>query len=154
MIWGDSMDTPQEIGFEIRTLSNLIRRDFEKYRTQLNPDSPNGIHGWAIGYLINNSEKDIFQKDFENEFLIRRSTASNILKHMEDNGLIKRVPVDYDARLKKIILTDKAVEIHKQIAAVIKKRENKLRMGLSDDEIITFFKITSKLKKNLEDDYD
>ena len=107
------MATQQEIGFEIRTLSNLMRRDFEKYRAQLNLNSPNGMHGWAIGYLMENSSNDIFQKDFENEFSIRRSTASNILKHMEDNGLIKRVPVEYDARLKKIILTERAIDIHK-----------------------------------------
>lgn len=148
------MDTPHEIGFEIRTLANLMRRDFEKVRAQLNLNSPGGINGWAIGYLMNNASKDIFQKDFENEFSIRRSTASNILKHMEDNGLIKRVPVDYDARLKKIVLTEKAVEIHKQISVAIEKRENKMRRGLSDSEIETFFKITSKLKNNLEDDYD
>lgn len=142
------------MGFEIRSIANLMRRDFEKYRAQLDLNSPSGMHGWAIGYLINNSSKDIFQKDFENEFSIRRSTASNILKHMEDNGLIKRVPVEYDARLKKIILTEKAIEIHKQISAAIEKRENKMRRGLSDDEIETFFKITAKLKNNLENDYD
>ena len=112
---------------------------------------PNGrIHGWAINYFYENRDRDIFQKDFEEKFSIRRSTASNMLKLMEKDGYIKRVSVENDARLKKIVLTDKAVKIHTEICKDIAAREKKLRKGLTDEELEAFFRITEKLKKNME----
>ena len=45
------MPSERDIGFEIRTLSNLIRRDVEKNIAAMDP-KPNGrVHGWAINYF-------------------------------------------------------------------------------------------------------
>lgn len=144
------MHGEKDVGFEIRTLSNLIRRDVERNIANMDP-KPNGrIHGWAINYFYENRDRDIFQKDFEEKFSIRRSTASNMLKLMEKDGYIKRVSVENDARLKKIVLTDKAVKIHTKICEDIVARERKLRNGLTDEELEAFFRITEKLKKNME----
>ena len=78
------------IGLEIRNLSNLIRRDVEKHADELEFKPNKGVRGWAIDYFYENRDKDIYQKDFEEKFSIRRSTASNILKLMEKNGFITR----------------------------------------------------------------
>ncbi len=148
------MQKRNDIGFKIRMLSNLIKRDVEKSRRQMGITLPKGINGWAISYFYDNMEKDIFQKDFETEFSIRRSTASNILKTMEQNGFLERVNVPYDARLKKIILTEKAINIHKTVIKSIEKREKLLRKGLSKEEIDVFLKTLSKITANMEDQND
>jgi DNA-binding MarR family transcriptional regulator len=148
------MKERNEIGFKVRILANLIKRDVEKSKSELGIDLPKGINGWAISYFFDNSDKDIFQKDFENEFSIRRSTASNILKTMEQNGFITRESVVSDARLKKIVLTEKAINIHKSVLKSINEREERLRQNLSYQEIETFLKITDKLIKNMEDSND
>jgi DNA-binding MarR family transcriptional regulator len=140
-----------DIGFKVRILGNLIKRDVEKRKSELGIDLPKGINGWAISYFFDNSDKDIFQKDFENEFSIRRSTASNILKTMEQNGFITRESVASDARLKKIVLTEKAINIHKSVLKSINEREERLRNGLTRDEIDDFLKIIDKLIKNMEE---
>jgi len=108
------------------------------------------MHGWIIGYLYDHQENDIFQRDFENEFSIRRSTATAILQLMEKKELITRNPVKYDARLKKIILTDKAIEIHEMVAREIDQMEEQLTRGISGEELETFFTIMRKMKKNIE----
>ena len=113
-------------------------------------DSLTGTNGWVIGYLIRNDGKDIFQRDLEAEFSIRRSTASSILKRMEKNGLIRREPVDYDARLKKLVLTEKSFEVHSLIMDDINMVEKKLVNGLTEAELNTFFETADKLKRNLE----
>lgn len=140
----------KNIGFEIKTLSNLIRQDIERTAAVRKSGHDNGVRGWAIDYFYFNRDKDIFQKDFEEKFQIRRSTASNILKLMEENGYIKRVSVEHDARLKKIILTEKAVNVHNIIAEDIARREKQMREGISDEELEVFFSVTERLKKNLE----
>ena len=58
--------------------------------------------------LFETMERDLYQRDIEEEFRIRRSTASGILKLMEKNGFIYRKSVARDARLKQIVLTEKA----------------------------------------------
>ncbi len=148
------MQKRNDIGFRIRMLSNLIKRDVEKSRSEMGITLPKGINGWAISYFFENRDKDIFQKDFESEFSIRRSTASNILKTMEQNGFVQRVSVPYDARLKKIVLTQKAINIHTTVIESIKKREVRLRNGLSSQEIDTFLQTLSKITANMEDQND
>lgn len=147
------MKRQKTIGFQIRTLNNLIKRDFEKSKNEMFGNATD-VHGWAIGYFYDNSHKDIFQRDFENHFSIRRSTATKILQLMEKNGLINRVSVENDARLKKIVLTEKAVEIHKRITADIEKREKRLKNGISKEELDTFFKVANQIRTNLEENND
>lgn len=148
------MKERNDIGFKVRILANLLKRDFEKSKCELGIELPKGINGWAISYFFDNSDKDIFQKDFENEFSIRRSTASNILKTMEQNGFIKRESVESDARLKKIVLTEKAINIHKSVLRSINEREERLRKGLTAEEAEAFLKITDKLIANMEESND
>lgn len=148
------MRRENDIGFAVRRLANAIKRDVEKNRISLGIEFSKGINGWAIGYLYDNSDRDIFQRDFEEKFSIRPSTASRMLKTMEKNGFIERVSVEADARLKKIVLTEKAIENHKLIMADIERREKLLRNGISETEIKTFFEIMQKLTANLEEQND
>lgn len=129
-----------------------MRRHAEKSETKKYVESVTGVHGWVIGYIYMNSDKDVFQRDLEAKFSIRRSTATGILQLMEKNELIKRIPVDYDARLKKLVLTDKAIELHQMVMADIDRAETLFRKGLTDEEIKSFFEITDKIKKNIEND--
>jgi len=145
------LNREKDIGFNVRVLSNLIKRDVEKSRLNLGLDPVKGINGWAITYFYENRDKDIFQKDFENHFSIRSSTASKILKTMEQKGCIERVAVENDARLKKIVLTHTALELHKRITAEIEAREKRLREGISEEEINIFFSVIKKLCENMED---
>lgn len=140
----------KRIGFEIRCINNLFKRYIELNKPP-ELDETTGIHGWAIKYLYENRDKEIFQKDFETRFSIRRSTATNMLKLMEVKGLIERVSVPKDARLKKIVLTGKAINIHKQIEKNIMDFEKQLSRGLSEEEIESFFRILDKIKNNMEE---
>lgn len=148
------MKEHNDIGFKVRILSNLIKRDVEKSKNELGFELPKGINGWAITYFFDNRKKDVFQKDFESEFSIRRSTASAILKTMEQNGFITRKSVDYDARLKKIVLTEKAIKIHKAVLNNRDEREERLRQGLTETEIENFLKTADRLIQNMEESND
>ena len=41
------MDRERDIGFAVRRLSNLIKRDIEKSRGKLGIDPVKGVNGWA-----------------------------------------------------------------------------------------------------------
>lgn len=137
----------EHIGYQVRTLSNLIRRNAERDENELlNELTP--MQRWIIGFVCD-AENDVFQRDIEKEFDIRRSTATTILQLMEKRGLIIREPTDYDARLKKIVLTEKSLEIERQVRENISSYEKKMRENISDEEIDHFFALIERIKQNL-----
>ncbi|MBE6786320.1 MAG: MarR family transcriptional regulator [Ruminococcaceae bacterium] len=140
----------ERIGFEISHCARLIRRYMDANALKSYIDEMTGTHGWALRYFYQNRDRDVFQKDFEKEFDIRRSTASNILALMEKNGLITRQSVAHDARLKKIVLTQKALELHQRVDDAFFRMEKELSEGITDEEKNTLFEIIEKINNNIE----
>ncbi len=140
----------RKLGFELHRASRMVKRYLDGDATKLYVEKMTGTHGWAVGYFYNNRHRDVFQKDFEQEFEIRRSTASNILSLMEKNGLIKRESVPYDARLKKITLTDKALEVQSVVNKSFDRLESTIKKDISDEELRVFFSVLDKVCSNLE----
>ena len=140
----------RRLGFELHRSSRLVKRYMDNDATKLYVDKMTGTHGWAIGFFYHNRDRDVFQKDFEQEFNIRRSTASNILSLIEKNGLIKRESVPYDARLKKITLTQKALDVQSVVDKTFESLEDTMREGISKEELEIFFKVIDKINNNLE----
>lgn len=73
---------------------------------------------------------------------------------MELKGLIVRKSDPKDARLKKIVLTEKAVDIHRKITNEIEEREKRLRKNVSEEELRVFFKCVEKFCANMEEKND
>jgi DNA-binding MarR family transcriptional regulator len=111
----------------------------------------NPMQGEIAKILFKNKDKDIYQRDLEKIIGIRRSTISGILKTMEKNGLIMRIDSIDNRKVKKIILTEKALNIHSSIADKVKEMNNEIIKGISEEELIVFFNVADKIKKNLED---
>ena len=142
------------IGFQIRCVHNLIKRYVDTLPVKQQMDSVTGLHGWVIGYLCHHPDQDVYQRDLEAQFQIRRSTASGILRLMENNGLIRREPVASDARLKKLVLTDKAIQLHRLAQGEIQLLEDRITSGLSPGELAAFCETLQKIKHNLENQED
>ena len=110
-----------------------------------------GMQFAIVSYLAKESaERDVFQKDLEQKFDIRKSTVTGILNTMERDGLLLRETVPYDARLRKMILTDKALQAKQNTEQVIDSVESQLSKGLTEEEITTFLSILEKISKNAE----
>lgn len=144
------MDEELRLGYEVRTLNNLIVRKMEASAKGQRSEDVTVMNTWIIGFLYANQDRDVFQRDVEAEFFITRSTATSILKLMVKKGYLTRVPVSYDDRLKKLCLTEKAYELHQQALQNIQKVEKMMRDSISDEELAVFLGVVQKLKKMLE----
>ena len=102
--------------------------------------------------LLETMHRDLYQKDIEEEFQIRKPTVTGILQLMEKNGLIRRESVAQDARLKRIVLTQKARDLHRQIEADILAFESNLARGISEEEQEVFLRVAKKMQENLRED--
>ena len=67
-----------------------------------------------------------------------------------ENGFIVREPVDYDARLKKLVLTDKAREVFKIMRNDRAALEDQMLKGFSDEEKKQLRVFLKRLSSNLE----
>lgn len=143
------MDRKEHIGFVLRTTANLFRRQIDNSAGKHGMEGLTGMQGRVIGFLCHNLDRDIFQRDIENEFSIRRSTATAILQTMEKRGLIRRESVESDGRLKRIIPCKAALEGHELFEKEIEAVEKAARKGISEEEIDAFFATLQKMKNNL-----
>jgi DNA-binding MarR family transcriptional regulator len=144
------MEGPYKIGWQIKVLSNLIKREAVNYGCEKDFDELTGNNMFIIRHLAKYGENDVFQKDLEEIFSVRRSTMSAIILRMEKKGFLIRESVPYDARLKKIVLTEKGKHIHEMIESRITDTEEKLAFGLSEEEKRTLCFLLEKLRRNLE----
>ena len=132
----------------IRSLHNVINRYLAVTRP-MEVESLSGGNIDIITFLARHSEREIFPQDVERRFGITRSTSSRVLALMERKGLIVRESVPRDARLKKIVLTDKSRDIAEALRANAVAMEGILLQGLSDDEIREFMHVLDVMQTNL-----
>lgn len=139
------MPEERSLGMTVYNLSNAIKRRIDEQVGSCVGGEVTRTQGWVIGFIADNDDRNIFQRDIEAEFGIRRSTATGILQLMEKNGLLTREAVDYDARLKKLTLTPKALEIHDLVHAAIQRNESEMLACLTPEERDAFFALSGKL---------
>ena len=139
----------QHIGAEIGMLGNLLKRQMVCHSGRAEPDHTTGMQAMIIHYL-STAQGDRFQRDVETQFRFRRSPATGSLQLMERRGLLVRAPVDYDARLKRLVLTDKARALHTEIHRQLRETEALMREGIGAEELAVWFRVSGKIRTNLE----
>lgn len=102
--------------------------------------------------LVESREHPLYQKDIEAEFGLRPSTATELLKNLEDQKLIRRVSSESDGRYKIIQFTEAAEQIQNVLQQEIRKTEELLIRGVSGRELEQFMQIAERMLKNLEEE--
>lgn len=139
-----------QIGCEIHRLGHIMSRNLETRVKAAGIDEVTLMHGWIMRFLYVNRDKDIYQKDIEKYFSIGRSSVTGIIKLMEKKGLICRESVEWDARLKKVSLTEKGVMSHEAIESMITEINIGMLDGISEEEMELFLDVLHKIRENVE----
>lgn len=151
------MEVQRHIGYEIRETDNYIRRFFDRKQNEMGFEKLTFAQTGILHYMFCRRDADIYQKDLENRFGIRRSTATGILQGLEKNGYIERESDCNDGRMKRIILTSKAVAREEAVHKMFGEGEDFILTLLSDEEkealISSLRKIREAIKEK-EDAYD
>ncbi|WP_418751815.1 MarR family winged helix-turn-helix transcriptional regulator [Frisingicoccus sp.] len=140
-----------DIGFQLHNLSNLMKRRMEHSEVFSHmDDNVTRNNGWILNYLAHHSDRDIYQRDIENDFCIRRSTVSKVIRLMETKGLLRRETVPGDARLKKLVLTPDGEKLQAAIEREQQETERLLRRGVTEEELRIFHQVMEKFKNNIQ----
>lgn len=141
------------VGYEVKKLARRIDRSMDAFVAKHSGGALTGMNGWILQFLFRRRESDVFQKDVEAAFRIRRSTATAFLQHMEAAGYIERIPVSYDARLKKIVLTQKAIALYEEMEEEVSRFEKRLTNGFSEEELAAFDSYIARFSENLKEEF-
>lgn len=140
----------RHLGRELHRLDNGIRRFLCKNSAAIkSKEEVTGTNLRIIRFLKHNEHRDIYQKDVEKEFGITRSTASRVLVLMEEKGLVERLSVEHDARLKKLVLTEKSARMGEAMHQVGEKTDMQLLLGFTDAEKEQLYDFIDRMVENL-----
>ena len=141
--------TSRQVGLELIGLNNTLRRMAGEPQSACG-ERMTSMQIMILGYLDDHRDDDVFQKDLEKIFRIRRSTATGILKVMEREGYLTRRPVPQDARLKKLMLTAHGQSFCNEAKRRSDEIEAVMLRGMTEDEVGTLFSLLGRLRDNLE----
>ncbi len=140
----------RHIGRELHRLDHCIGRYLCKHKCAAkHREEVTGTNMRIIRFLKANENRDIYQKDVEKEFGITRSTASRVLVLMEEKGLVQRLSVEHDARLKKLILTEKSTKLGEDMRIIGEKMDAQLMAGFSDEEKQQLYSFIDRMAENV-----
>ena len=100
--------------------------------------------------LVSYPDREIYQKDIEEELNIRSASVSTLLKKMEAQDFIRREKVSSDNRLKKILPTRQTVEMKEQVERHVALLEKRLKAGIGEEALKVFFDVLEKMQENME----
>lgn len=147
----DTCGNRHDVGRLINTISHQLKR---RMCMREGDDSlTTNMQRLVLHYILFQSlERDIYQKDVEKEFQIRRSTATGTLQILEKNGFITREQVEKDARLKKLVPTEKAKRVRKHIMDNIRYIEELLSRGIPEEKLQVCREVLQQMSENLSGD--
>ena len=129
----------RKIGPEIHCTDLKLSRNLSAHVRKSGVDEVTMMHGWII-----------FQKDIEQRFAVGRSTVTNLIQLMEKKGFVKRESVKQDARLKKVILTEKGIASQESFEDIVEHIEEELSEGISEEELHIFYKVLDRINQNVK----
>ncbi len=133
----------------VRMLNHQLKRN-QKPEEAVEDDELTPMQRHILNYiLLETLHRDIYQKNLEEEFQVRKSTVSGILKLIEKNGFIYRESVKEDARLKRILPTKKAEALRPSILELIHETVIRMTEGVSEQVLFLCKKVLFQMCQNL-----
>ena len=143
------MSHKETILYSLKMIDNLVRKLMDRHITA-DKQGLTIMHTRIVGFLYNNPDRAVYQRDIEREFRVNRATVSGMISLMEQKGLIRRLSVSHDARLKKLELTQLGRELHEKQVRRFEALEGTMEDALTPEELRQLFVITDKLRHTLE----
>lgn len=136
------------LGGLIHKVAHKMKREIDHANQKL---GVSGVQGRIIGYVrCESKNRDVFQKDIEEHFELRGSSVTSTLQNLEKMGFIVRESIPTDQRLKRIVLTKKALDIHNQITKNIEQVEKEAFSSINKEEEQLLSVLLKRILNNIE----
>ena len=144
-----SLNKDEIVGFAVHDLSKRFKTFLQNLNEEEGADPAAVSHGWLIGYLYDNRDKVIYQRDLEEQLHLAKSSIATILQTLEQAGYIRRETPPHDARQKQVILTPEGREFDQRMRRRIMASEKQVRKDIPAEDMEVFFRVLRKMAGNL-----
>ena len=140
-------DQTPDVGYMITNISYGIRQYFG-----------NLFAGYGVTYpqsrvltrLFSQLDKeDVNQRDLEHALGIKASSVSSLVRNLEQKGLIRCERLPQDTRNKRILLTDKGMQLQEALETARLQAESSIVVGLSQEQLEVFRVCLQQVMANL-----
>ncbi|HCV3151803.1 MarR family transcriptional regulator [Acinetobacter baumannii] len=131
-----------QLCFSLYSVANALTRQYRPLLKDFDLTYPQFIVLLALY-----EEDDISLKELGEKTLFDSGTLTPLVQKLEAKEFLKRVSIKEDERVKKVILTDKALKIKEKVIDL----PNQLRcsMHMNDEELTMLRKLSLKLLEDL-----
>jgi len=135
----------REIGMIARALDSISNIEFKEY---------NLSKGQYL-YLVRICENPgIIQEKLAEMIKVDRTTAARAIQKLELNGFIEKKDDEKNKKIKKLFPTEKGVHTYPFIKREHEYSNDIALNGFSESEIETLFKLTQRIRMNIEKDWE
>ncbi len=134
----------------IKTISHLdhcIR--CHAYSEEIDRKALNFTQFQILIYLLKNEDKDVCQKDLEDEIHLKKASITANLDVLEGKDLIRREPGRSDRRKKFLKLSKKTKSFTRLMEEKEKNYDRKIIAGIPEEELDVFFRVCEMIGKNI-----
>lgn len=129
-------------------LNHLMKLHFAMYFEDFELTAMQAL---TLEYIMLRGEKgDVFPKDLETFLSIRSSSVASLMNNLETAGYIQRETASFDARYKRLVPTQKALDIKVAISQRIDEYHKSLFRGISEKDLAVYESVIEKMTKNAE----
>lgn len=140
------MNTQDTVDFHLRSALFSMMRMYNLLASQ------NGITQ-GVGYVLLIIEKSGTPATKVAPLMgMSSSSLSRLLKNMEDNGLIYKESKSADKRVVKVFLTEKGVELRREVKRVVLDFNNKICKKINKTDFEIFAKVATAIKEQVQED--
>ena len=121
-----------DVGYLITNISYGIRQYFDKLFVDYDVTYPQSrVLTRLFGQL---GKGDVNQRDLEYALGIKASSVSSLVRNLEQKGFIRCERLPQDTRNKRVLLTEKGMEVRAILDGARDQAEKKLVRGMSQEE--------------------
>ncbi|AQY50007.1 Transcriptional regulator, MarR/EmrR family protein [Listeria weihenstephanensis FSL R9-0317] len=117
--------------------------------TRLRELDLNGQQGRMIGYIYENQERGVIQKDLAEQFNRKGASITSMLQGLEKKGYIKRVIPENNERQKNIYVLDKGVALIEEFNTIFAEIEASITKDLTNTEAEQLKSLLTKVSNSL-----
>lgn len=136
-----------DVGYMITNISYGIRQYFDNLFSDYDVTYPQSrVLTRLFGQL---GKVDVNQRDLEHALGIKASSVSSLVRNLEQKGFITCERLPQDTRNKRILLTDKGLQLRDMLEAARGQAESKLTEGLTPEQVESFRTFLQQVMQNL-----
>lgn len=135
----------REIGMIARSLDSIANIEFKDLNLT------KGQYLYVVRIYEN---PGMIQEELSDMIKVDKTTISHALKKLENNGFIEKKSDEKNRKIKRLYITKKGEEVYKTIINENNYSNDIALQGLSEEEGEILSKLLTKVRKNVEKDWD